>query len=451
MNANQKQNVINVIDSFKGINIPELFVQQFGKESKAEETSIGDYTLSEFYSLTIRMFVQLEKRINLPLIWQMLPASQNFQNDFGACDLHSYCSSLVSCINNKQYDQAISYLKALIYYQIANGFWESLPIVDIEVREQSLNELKLRTKLILQDAENQRDNINVLQEEVDTLKVSLTSLTDEKSAQFEDITSNLTLSQDYLSKIVNTLNEAIGYNASIKELENKCANEFKEIENKQKAIIETEEAITKQQSDSKLELIRITDEARTKLTNITHDYEYVEGKKDKVKEMMGYIADGTLSHSFNKRKLDIKSSVKWWGIGSIVCGVLMGAWIFIVFKYLHTTTGNDIANMIINVAKTSPMVALFWFALAQYQKERNLLEEYAFREAIAVTLTAYLDQLEGEQDEHKRALLINTVERLYAKPRISSEGVGLFSFKSKDLVDLVKEVKETLVEVKLKK
>lgn len=167
--------------------------------------------------------------------------------------------------------------------------------------------------------------------------------------------------------------------------------------------------------------------------------------------MMGYIADGTLSHSFNSRKTKIQTSVWWWFGGSIASALLMAAWIFVVFTCLKADTGNAIADIFINIAKTSPMIVLFWFALNQYQKERNLLEEYAFREAMAITLTAYLDQLHDEKDEHKRELLLNTVEKLYTKPKISNEGVGLFDCKSKDLVDLVREVKEIVLDIKTKK
>lgn len=451
MNASQRQNVINRIDSFKEINIPELFVRQFGEESKPEETSIGDYSLSEFFALTKKMFAQLEERINQPLMWQMLPASQHFQNDFGSCDLNSNCSYLISYINGKQYPEAVSILKSLIYYQIANGFWELPKKMDLGVRAQSLDNLEIRTALIAEQTELKRGNIETLLEEVEALKASLNTLKTEKNAEFAEITQNLTTSQTHLINIQAIENSATASNASIDVLKRNCSTIFTDLETKQAALKVTQDDIKQQQEASEKELKRITEDATAKLTTINTDHQYVEEKKEKVREMMGYIADGTLSHSFNSRKTNIQKSVLWWGIGSIGCGILMGVWIFVVFIYLQATTDNVLANMFINVAKTSPMIVLFWFALTQYQKERNLLEEYAFREAIAVTLTAYLDQLEGETDEHKRSLLINTVERLYTKPKISSEGVGIFSFKSKDLVDLVKEVKDVLVEVKTKK
>lgn len=451
MNASQRQNIINIIEAFKQINLNELFIQQFGEESKAEETSIGDYSISEFYSLTKRMFLQLEVRINQPLMWQMLPATEHFQNDFGACDLHAYCSNLVAYINNNKYTDAITLLKSLIYYQISNGFWELPKKIDLGIKAQDLDKLETRTNLISEQTELKRSKINALLAEVEALKTSLNALKTTKDTEFAEITQNLNTSQAHLSNIQKIEETATASNTIINTLKNTCSTITSDIETKQTALKETQDAIKKQQGESEAELNRITGEATATLTAITTDHQYVEEKKNKVKEMMGYIADGTLSHSFNSRKKDIKEALNWWKWGSFAGAVFMGGWIFVVFLLLPATTDNAIANMLINVAKTSPMIALFWFTLTQYQKERNLLEEYAFREAIAVTLTAYLDQLEGETDEHKRNLLTSTVERLYAKPKISSEGVGIFSFKSKDLVDLVKEVKDTLVEIKTRK
>lgn len=97
--------------------------------------------------------------------------------------------------------------------------------------------------------------------------------------------------------------------------------------------------------------------------------------KEEVNKMMGYISDGTLSHSFNSRKTEINKSTNRWLFVSVISAILMGAWIFIVFTCIKADTGNVIADMIINAVKTTPLIALFWFSLRQYSKERNLLEE----------------------------------------------------------------------------
>ena len=164
--------------------------------------------------------------------------------------------------------------------------------------------------------------------------------------------------------------------------------------------------------------------------------------------MMGYIADGTLSHSFNKRKEDLATQITKWFWASVIIAILAIGWVCAVFFWVGANTGNEWANILINGIKSSPLFFLLGFAISQYQKERNLMEEYAFRESVAVTLTAYLEQMPEKGDEEKRKLLLSTVEQLYTKPVIANKEYGLLKFDSKDLSETSKTLKE-LVEALL--
>ena len=165
---------------------------------------------------------------------------------------------------------------------------------------------------------------------------------------------------------------------------------------------------------------------------------------------MGYIADGTLSHSFNNRKKDLSIRIKNWLIGCCVIAVLTIAWVCAVFFWLKADTGYEWANIVINGIKSSPMFFLLGFALAQYQKERNLMEEYAFRESVAVTLTAYLEQMPNKEDEDKRKLLMTTVEQLYTKPVIANKEYEALRLDSKDISETTKTLKELVEKFLLK-
>ena len=179
-------------------------------------------------------------------------------------------------------------------------------------------------------------------------------------------------------------------------------------------------------------MVDFTEEAKSKITQIASDFAQVSSHAEEVRKMMHFINDGTLTHSFNKRKRTIWWSVLVWGILCFLGIIVLGGWIWYVFTHLQTNlaegtqlsdTGIIIfANLIVNVAKTSPAVVLLWFILAQYKKERHLLEEYAFREAVAATLTSYLDQLDGEKDSNKCTLLMDTVEKLYTQPIMMTNG-----------------------------
>ena len=96
--------------------------------------------------------------------------------------------------------------------------------------------------------------------------------------------------------------------------------------------------------------------------------------------MMGYIADGTLSHSFNSRKKAINRNVYIWGGLSITSLIALVVWIWAVVSYFAANTNNEWANIIINAIKSSPIAFFLYYCLSHLSKERNLKEEYAFRE-----------------------------------------------------------------------
>lgn len=451
MNAAQRQNVINQIVTFKSLDLETIFATKLGNDAQPENTSAGDYSVIEIFSLSRQVVSQLEERINTSNLWQMLPATQNFNNDFGQCDLNGQLSTLSTYLGRGDYTNSVPSLKSLIYYQIINGFWDKPRRIEVGVRMKTLEIIENKINLLESHLNERRTQLERLLTDATEVKTNLDSFVQEETQKFEALTINTKESETKLTVIQTHLEETGTELSKIKTIETECVKLKSAIE-----LIQTNTTAKQTEINSAYDTFvksstETFDNAIDRLEQIDKDYNYVEGKKEEVRKMMGYIADGTLSHSFNSRKTKIQTSVWVWLVASILSAIFMATWIFIVFTCLKAETGNPLADIFINVAKTSPMIVLFWFSLNQYQKERNLLEEYAFREAMAITLTAYLDQLHGEEDENKRGLLLGTVEKLYTKPRISSEGVGLFSFKSKDLVELVKEVKDVLVEVKSKK
>ena len=118
--------------------------------------------------------------------------------------------------------------------------------------------------------------------------------------------------------------------------------------------------------------------------------------------------------------------------GIVVSATAEKAWISIVL------------TMLFNIGRVSPMIVLFCFILAQYRKERHILEEYAFRSTVAITLTSYLNQLKEAQEEDERTLLKETIKQLYTKPVIMGDNRFSVSLKSKDVVEAVKGVSEAI-------
>ena len=454
MNANQRQNVINIIEEIKSLDLDAIFVANFKDEPKPENVSAGDISVLELFTLTNRMLVQLEARVKDSSFWFMLPYTQNFNNDFASSfDLHSYLSNFKTYISRADFTSAATMIKALIYYQIINGFW-NIPIKDESVINSEINDTQSRLSLLTSHLEARRSSLEETSSEVATLKAQLNEFIETKNSEYRTLSDNLEESANIIENIKERQENIDSIQTETQAIKANCAVIDAQIntllDNSKEELSKIEESYSSFVEESTTSL----SDAESKLNIINQDHENVASIKEEVKKMMGYISDGTLSHSFNSRKKDIDKATTTWLVVSIVSAILMGAWIFIVFTFLKANTGNIIADMIISAVKTTPMIALFWFSLKQYSKERNLLEEYAFREAIAVTLTAYSEQIENVDSEniHKIDLLRETVDKLYTKPQITSnETLGLFSIKSKDLVELTKEIREVVAEIKVKK
>ena len=127
----------------------------------------------------------------------------------------------------------------------------------------------------------------------------------------------------------------------------------------------------------------------------------------------------------------------------------MVVWIYVVFTHWSANTGNEWANIIINAIKSSPLAFLFGFALTHLAKNCNIKEEYAYREAVALTLTAYMEQLENEENSDKKTLLLQTIEKLYTKPILSNdEAKSPIKISTKDFTDVMAQLTEAVKAIK---
>ncbi|OXE95150.1 hypothetical protein B0A79_24910, partial [Flavobacterium piscis] len=71
-------------------------------------------------------------------------------------------------------------------------------------------------------------------------------------------------------------------------------------------------------------------------------------------------------------------------------------------------------NILVNTLKSSPFFFLLYYTIAQYNKERNFQEEYAFKSASALTIKAYADIINDL--EKKDDLILKAVYGLYRSP-----------------------------------
>ncbi|MBC7451251.1 MAG: hypothetical protein H7259_07155, partial [Cytophagales bacterium] len=95
---------------------------------------------------------------------------------------------------------------------------------------------------------------------------------------------------------------------------------------------------------------------------------------------------------------------------------------------------------------------LMGFVFSQYSKERNLQEEYAFKSAVAMSLTAYSGMLEkndSEENKTRQEMLLKSIQQVYMQPRIHAEKPDkIYSLNGKHLKEAIQTLSEAVKNIK---
>ena len=442
MNSSQKQNVANAIQEFNNSEkqFEQIASSKYKDEQSIDTIIIKEYTLAEIFTSSREVIDKLSKRLEMKH-WQILPQTVVTQ-EFGQFSLNQCIVDLRTFLMQGNYENASARLKALIYYATTNGFWQIPQKIELGIRESSLSKLEERAHLTIEHIDERAKIANNTISQLDDKVTELNQLINQKQQEFITLQNNQNQSNNILNNLTNVNKNAETHNNAVEQIKNKCNTILTDLEKKQEKVSQQQKDIDKQIETANSQLSGFETDSKEKIAAIQSGYNSVSSHVEEVRKMMGYIADGTLSHSFNKRKENIKRSEKLWMWVSLGTLALLIAWVCVVFIWLSANTGIVWADILINGIKATPLAFAFGFALTEYSKERNLLEEYAFREAVAVTLTAYLEQLNGDNTEEQKKLLVNTVEKLYTKPIISNKEYKLFNFDTKDLAKTAEHVKE---------
>ncbi|MBK8848912.1 MAG: hypothetical protein IPN73_02015 [Saprospiraceae bacterium] len=445
MNLNQKQNILDILQKLLDTNVKRLLLDTYNDESNYKNVIISKYSGADFLYLLERLIKnfknELEGKYGL-----LLPATENYSNDFGTVNLKQDLQSLYSNILEKQFETSESILEKLIHYQIKNDIWKKSETKNIDtnsevIREQFLS-IDLNQKAMDKNIEAFTDLKSKFQSEISTANKIVSA----KKSELIEITDFLSSARNQ----VNTINELV---ASSSNRETEITGILKNLNEKLTSITETiesnEEEFTKMKAESS-ELVESLNSslnlAASNMNKTESELSYIESKKKEIETLTGLAADGSLGSKFNQRKTELTSSVNNWTIAIIVTTIFAAFWIYFVFVVLNANLSNEWINLLVNVIKTSPAFILVGFVFSRYSKERTLEEEYAFKSTIAMTLTAYSQMLESEDSEDnisRQQMLMRSIEMIYTQPKLYHEK---HEISSSNVIKQLKETMDTIAE-----
>lgn len=451
MNVNQRQQVLEMLDNITNVNIEDKLLDKYPNENDFAKINIGKYSASEMLVLINKMTKQLRNELEKGLKY-FLPFTENFSNDFGTVNLHDDLNYLYSYIINKQFEQVEPLLDKLIHYQIKNGFWDKSSVKAHSVDSEEIKNQKASIDINQKALAKNIENYNGLSNAIDNKIKSFDNYVQNKKEELAQITNSLENAKNQLAEIMN-----IGANISKKETEIKgiLSNLSEKLESVTVHINDYQEEF----EEIKTKNSTLKTELETSLKNALSDQEeskkgitFINDQKGEIIRLTGMAADGSLGSKFEDRQNKISSGLNFWRFAVPIATVFSLAWVIIVFTCLAVHTDNAWINLLINLLKTTPIFILLGFVFRQYNKERNLQEEYAFKSSVAMTLTAYSDMLskaDAEDNESRQLMLLKSIEMVYSQPKIYPENNNkIFSFNTKDLNETVSTLTDALKNIK---
>ncbi|WP_444647696.1 hypothetical protein ACSLMO_12645 [Flavobacterium columnare] len=451
MNINQRQQVLDVLDLIDNQNVKEKLIENYPEVSDLTKVGIGNYNASELVHLISKMTIQLRNELEKGLKF-FLPFTENFSNDFGTVNLHQDLNQILSYIQHKRFDKIEPILEKLIHYQIKNGFWDKSNVKSHSINQEELKKQKNAIEI----------NQIALNKNIENYE-SLKNLIEEKTKEFNDFIID---KKEELSQVLNLFNNAKSYLNDITDIKSQIQNKETEINGILKSVNEKLESITIDISDYKndFEIIKtdntsLKKELDTKLFDASLQLEkakeelvFIDSKKSQIEILTGMAADGALGSKFDQRQVKLDKALIFWKWAVPVVSLLTLTWVIIVFTYLSTHFKNEWFNILINIIKTSPMFILLGFVFSQYKKERNLQEEYAFKSAVAMTLTAYSEMLSKADTENnisRQQMLLKSIELVYNQPNIYTQrNIKTPNISSKDFNETLSTLTEAIKNIK---
>ncbi|MBW8360112.1 MAG: hypothetical protein K0M63_09985 [Weeksellaceae bacterium] len=453
MNINQKQIIEQILEEIKAIKVEDLLIDANPTETDLNKINIGKYSATEFLFFFNKMINQLDDELKNGLGF-LLPFTENYANDFGSVNLQNNLTNIKNYLNSNQFAAIEPIMDGLIHYQIKNGFWNKSEIMSHPVDTEEIKKQKTIINLNQKAIEKNLQSYEELKSNLDTTVSDFNEFIGEKKGELIEITNLLTTANNQLTEINTVVSNSVNKETEIDGI-------LKNIKDKVIAVSEsiTEyeadfTSIKKDNSELKIELETSIATAVEDLKKSKEGIEFIESNREEIVRLTGMAADGALGSKFDQRQNILNRGLHFWKWAIPVTTVLAGSWVVIVFTYLVPSFKDEWVNILVSVLKTSPAFILLGFVFSQYKKERNLQEEYAFKSAVAMTLTAYSEMLSNadvEDNTSRQQMLLKSIEMVYNQPQIHPlKSERLFSLNTKDLketvatlADAVKNIKNT--------
>lgn len=450
MNIQERNELREIIQQIKKFDFSKEVANFYQSKEDLRAISIGKYPIYKFIFFFNTAITQLENELDTDNFY-FYPIQPHAQPIAGI-NLKNTLSTFLNLLKKNQIPDIEPPLNQLITYEYYFGFWLITRYHRQSVKSKDLQNKKEKLDLLTQRVNTLSEKLNSQMVELTKSKQEFTDYIESRKKDIDIISQNLNNSTKNTQKISELL-------ANSKKAEQQLANI---IENQNKKFSEMDAYYNDLQNEFNSsqteieELLKTMKEASVKteknLTEANEGIKFIQEKKDDIIRLTGMAADGALGTKFNDRENRLQFGLKFWRWAVPIMTVIAIIWVIIVFTILQPRFDNMYVVLGINLIKTIPAFFLMGFVFNQYVKERNLQEEYAFKAAVAMTITAYSDLLAGwdeQKNTSRQQMILNAIHEVHKSPKIQSEKLMKSTgFDKNYLKETIKQLRELIREIK---
>jgi hypothetical protein len=424
MTIEQQNNVLIQIENLLKIDLNKKIAEIYPEQTEIGNIQISKMSISEFLNLTKRLLNQIaselksENRLILPFTIST--------PEFGQFNLDQTVNELNSQISNKKLTNAENSLMKLAQYSLQNGFYDKAKYKVHPIESLKLEKQKENLDIISANYNQLKIKYENLILELESTKSTLNDFYSKKQTELQQITNNLNSTNSNNTQIQNLLTQTTQSQTRIITLSEQAEKEINKID-----LLKTEIDKTylefKNNSNSLISELEDSDKNfKTKFTVFTEKLNFIESKtkyfderNEYLNNLIGREVGASLFETFKQRKLELNSPLNFWKWSVAFMSILTFIIILSIFTNFFglfgvISTEFHWGNILVNTLKSSPFFFLLYYTIAQYNKERNFQEEYAFKSASALTIKAYADIISDL--EKKDDLILKAVYGLYRSP-----------------------------------
>lgn len=270
---------------------------------------------------------------------------------------------------------------------------------EIQNKESSINQISIEVSEQANAVSEKKDLIETLLQQSEKTKEQLDNLKEELEEVAEEIRTSQTASSEAKTKTIACRDEVEAFVEEINEHEKRIEKQNAQFE----AFKETLDKNTTEQGKYLNEALSLIEQSKLALS---------------------YTTSVGLSASFDTQCENLRGrrGYKLWGwliasAASIIGVICIGVWLI---NGNHQATNGDVTSMWMQIIGKISMIPLLVtatvFCANQYSKQKNLLEDYSYKLALARSMVAFSEELREKDPEKYREYLAKVLSEIHQDP-----------------------------------